>query len=153
MSLEREAVNISLEGSVNVGGEDNEKVNSTPNTDEEIDWDNVWSNLGKSSVPTILKDKKSGSVTLRRSERNKSEVGKIQDKAEAFKKKNNEISGSTSSFAILNSVNPALFEQIASASNINLGNVLEKITANIATIQAKELAKATLMETIKRLAE
>jgi hypothetical protein len=109
--------------------------------------------LGKTSVPTIPKDKKSGLVTLRRSERNKSEVGKIQDKAEAIKKENNEISGSTSSFAILNSVNPALFEQIASASNINLGNAPEKITSNIATIQAKELAKATLMETKKRLAE
>jgi hypothetical protein len=149
MLLDRAAVNIPLEGSVNVGGEDTEKVNSTPSTNEEIDWDNVWSNLGKSSVPTIPKDKKSGSVTLRRSERNKSEVGKIQDKAEAIKKKNNE--GSTSSFTILNYRDPALFEQIDSASNINLGNVPEKITANIATIQAKELAKATLMETKKRL--
>jgi hypothetical protein len=46
-----------------------------------------------------------------------SKIGKIQDKAEAIKKKNNEISGSTSSFAILNSVNPALLEHIASASN------------------------------------
>jgi hypothetical protein len=95
MLMDMAAVNIPMEVPVNAGGEETEKVSSTPSTDEEIDWDNVWSNLGKSSTPTIPKDKKSGPITVRRSERNKSEIGKIQDKAEVIKKKNNEISGST----------------------------------------------------------
>jgi hypothetical protein len=97
--------------------------------------------------------KKSGTTVVRRSERNKSETRKIQDKAEAIKKKNNDISGKTSSFAILNSVDPSLLEKIATSSNINLGNAPEKIFATTSTIQAKELAKATLMVTKKRLAK
>jgi hypothetical protein len=41
MLLDRAAVNIPMEGSVNAGGEETEKVNSTTSTDEEINWDNV----------------------------------------------------------------------------------------------------------------
>jgi hypothetical protein len=37
MLLDRAAVNIPMEGSINAGGEETEKVNSTPSTDEEID--------------------------------------------------------------------------------------------------------------------
>jgi hypothetical protein len=149
--IDKPAINIPVEVPVSVGGEETEKINSSPSTDEEIDWDNVWSNLGKPNIPTIPKEKKSETTTVRRSERNKSDTGKIQDKAEAIKKKSNEISGNTSSFAILNSVDSALLEKCATASNINLGNAPEKINAAISTIQAKELAKATLMATKKRL--
>jgi hypothetical protein len=147
------AINIPIEVPVSVGGEETEKINSTPSTDEEIDWDNVWSNLGKPEIPTIPKGKKSELTSVRRSERNKSDTGKIQDRAEAIKKKNNEIAGNTSSFAILNSIDPTLLEKCAMASNINLGNAPEKITTTITTIQAKELAKAALMATKKRLAD
>jgi hypothetical protein len=48
---------------------------------------------------------------------------KIQEKAEANKKKYNEISGKNFSFSILNSVDPHVLESIAIASNINLGGM------------------------------
>jgi hypothetical protein len=92
-------------------------------------------------------------VAVRRSERNKHDKGKIQDKAEALKKKNNDITGNTPAFAILNSVDPNLLEKIALSSSIKLGDAPEKTNASISTIQAKELAKVTLMATKKRLEE
>jgi hypothetical protein len=92
-------------------------------------------------------------VTVRRSERNKHDTGKIQDKAEALKKKNNDIAGNTSSSAILNSVDPTFLEKLALYSNIKLGDDPGKINASISTIQAKELAKVALMVTKKRLEE
>jgi hypothetical protein len=55
MLLDKAAVNIPVEVTMNAGREEIEKISSTPSTDEEIDWDNVWSNLGKSSIPTIPK--------------------------------------------------------------------------------------------------
>jgi hypothetical protein len=54
-----------------------EKTSSTPSTDEEIDWENVWASLDKPTIPTISKEKQSGTVTVRRSERNKQDMGKI----------------------------------------------------------------------------
>jgi hypothetical protein len=46
-----------------------------------------------------------------------------------------------------------VYKNLGRHSNINLGNAPNKITANISTIQTKELAKAALMETKRRLAE
>jgi hypothetical protein len=152
MLLDKAAVRIPVEVAMTEGREEVEKVSSTPSTNEEIDWDNVWSNLGKSSIPTIPKEEQSGTTAVRRSERNRSDTGKIQDKAEALKKKN-DISGNTSSFRIVNSVDPALLEKIAFSSSINLGNAPKKINASISTIQAKELSKVDLMATKKRLEE
>jgi hypothetical protein len=151
--LDKAAVKIPIEMAMTEGREEGEKVSSTPSTDEEIDWENVWSNLGKAAIPTISKEKQSGVVAVRRSERNKQDTGKIQDKAEALKKKNNDITGNTPVSAILNSVDPNLLEKIALSSNIKLGNAPAKINASISTIQAKELAKITLMATKKRVEE
>jgi hypothetical protein len=133
------------------GREETEKISSTPSTDEEIDWENVWASLDKPTIPTISKEKQSGMVTVRRSERNKHDMGKIQDKAEALKKKKNDTAGNTSSSTILNSVEPSFLAKLALASNIKLGDDPGKINASISTIQAKELAKVALMKTKKRL--
>jgi hypothetical protein len=146
MLLNKAAVKIPVEMAMTEGREEVEKVSSTPSTDEEIDWENVWSNLGKPAIPTILKEKQSGSVGVRRSERNKHDTEKIQDKAEALKNKNNDITGNTPASAVLNSVDSNLLEKIALSSNIKLGDAPEKINASISTIQAKELAKVALME-------
>jgi hypothetical protein len=151
--LDKAAVKIPIEMTMTEGREEGEKVSSTPSTDEEIDWENVWSNLGKADIPTISKERQSGVVAVRRSERNKQDTGKIQDKAEALKKKNNDIAGNTPVSAILNSVDPNLLEKIALSSNIKLGNAPGKVNASISTIQAKELAKITIMATKKRLEE
>jgi hypothetical protein len=45
------------------------------------------------------------------------------------------------------------FSFVALSSNIKLGNAPGKVNASISTIQAKELAKITLMATKKRLEE
>jgi hypothetical protein len=73
MLMDRAAVNIPIEVPINVGGEETEKVSSTPSTHEEIDWDNVWSNLENHlfQQSPIPKDKKSGPITVRICERNK----------------------------------------------------------------------------------
>jgi hypothetical protein len=88
---------------------------------------------------------------LRRSTRNRADGTKIQEKAEAVKKKNNEISGTLSSFTVLNSVEPVSLENVALASNIVLGKRAVEISKTISTIQAKEIAKATLLEAKHRI--
>jgi hypothetical protein len=57
MLLDKAVVKIPVEMSMTEGREEVEKVSSTPSTDEEIDWENVWSNLGKPAIPTIPKEK------------------------------------------------------------------------------------------------
>jgi hypothetical protein len=94
---------------------------------------------------------KSVGTELRRSTRNRADGTKIQEKAEAAKKKNNEIPGTLSSFAVLNSVEPVSLENVASASNIVLGKRAVEISKTISTIQAKEIAKATLLEAKQRI--
>jgi hypothetical protein len=161
MLLDKAAVKIPVEAAMTrgieeamMGGrEEAEKISSTPSTDEEIDWENVWASLDKPTIPTIPKEKQSGMVTVRRSERNKHDTGKIQDKAEALKKKKNDTAGNTSSSSILNSVDPTFLAKLALSSNIKLGDDPGKINASISTIQAKELAKVALMATKKRLEE
>jgi hypothetical protein len=69
------------------------------------------------------------------------------------KKKSNEISGTLSSFAIVNSVTHTMLENLASAGNINLGNSKDDISTTISTIQANELAKAALVAAKQKLDE
>jgi hypothetical protein len=102
---------------------------------------------------TTVKKKKSETTVLHRSERTKSGDGRIQDKAEAAKKKANEFSGKTLSFSVFNSVDPAVLEKLASASNICLGETTDKISSSISTIQAKEIANAALRAAKKRLSK
>jgi hypothetical protein len=79
---------------------------------------------------------------------------KIQDKAEASKKKHNEFTGKTSSyFSILNSVDPNVLESIAVVSNINLGENEARITANISSIRAIKRARTALIDAKKKVAD
>jgi hypothetical protein len=135
-------------------GKDTITTNSTDD-DEEIDWDKIQNALDADETVdlTTVKKKKSESMPLRRSERTKCDNYKIQDKAEMAKKKMNEISVKPLLCSVLNSVQPAVLEKLASASNIKLGDTAEKISASISTIQAKELATAALMAAKKRVAE
>jgi hypothetical protein len=135
-------------------GKDTIATNSTDD-DEEIDWDKIQNALDADETVdlTTVKKKKSESMPLRRSERTKCDNYKIQDKAGMAKKKMNEISGKPLSCSVLNSVQPAELEKLASASNIKLGDTTEKISASISTIQAKEIATSALMAAKKRVAE
>jgi hypothetical protein len=92
--------------------------------DEEIDWDKLNKSFGTNEGIALTTEalKKKEAAELRRSARNKSGECKIQGKAVAAKKKNNEISSKLSSFAIFNSVSHTMLENLASGSNINLGN-------------------------------
>jgi hypothetical protein len=135
-------------------GKDNIATMSTDD-DEEIDWDKIQNALDADETVdlTTVKKKKSETIPLRRSERTKGDNYKIQDKAEMAKKKMNEISGKPLSCSVLNFVQPAELEKLASASNIKLGDTAEKVSASISTIQAKEIATAALMAAKKRVAE
>jgi hypothetical protein len=123
--------------------------------EEEIDWDGVQVALdaNKEIDPKTFTRKKCGEANLRRSARIPNDNSKALDKAEAVKKKQNEILGTLSSFAVLNSVSPSALENLAAASNIILGASSEEIAVVIDTMQAKELAKATLLAAKVRVTE
>jgi hypothetical protein len=65
MLLDKAAVKIPVEAAMTGGREEAmtggreeaEKISSTPSTDEEIDWENVWASLDKPTIPTIPKEK------------------------------------------------------------------------------------------------
>jgi hypothetical protein len=78
---------------------------------------------------------------------------KIQEKAEASKKKYNEISGKPSSFSILNSVDPQVLRSIAIASNISLGEDDAEVANSTSLIQANENARVALLTAKKRIME
>jgi hypothetical protein len=77
----------------------------------------------------------------------------LQDlgKGRGGEEENNEISGALSSFAVLNSIDPFLLENIATASNIVLGKHADEISKTISTIQANEIAKATMLEAKQKI--
>jgi hypothetical protein len=130
---------------------------SSENTleEEEIDWDGVQVALdaNKEIDPMTFTRKKCGEANLHRSARIPNDNSKVLDKAEAVKKKHNEIPGTLSSFVVLNSVSPSALENLAVASNIILGASPEEIAVVIDTMQAKELAKATLLAAKVRVME
>jgi hypothetical protein len=102
--------------------------------------------------PNTVTKKKSGDTKLRRSVRHLNDNNKIQDKAEAAKKKLNKIPGNLSTYAVFTSVKPSNLENLVVASNIKLGNFFEVAAAVIDTMQAKEIAKATLLAAKIRVA-
>jgi hypothetical protein len=123
--LEEQAIKIPLatEGVMESGAQHTSSSKSGDDSDE-IDWDNVgntlWSNSEKELTP--VRERNRSNTALRRSNRIGGNTEKIQDKAEASKKKHNEFTGkNSSSFSILNSVDPRVLESIATISNINLG--------------------------------
>jgi hypothetical protein len=123
--LEEQAIKIPLatEGVMESCAQHTSSSKSGDDSDE-IDWDNVgntlWSNSEKELTP--VRERNRSNTALRRSNRIGGNTEKIQDKAEASKKKHNEFTGkNSSSFSILNSVDPRVLESIATISNINLG--------------------------------
>jgi hypothetical protein len=132
-----------LQGKLRVGSDNT----SEGTEDEEIDWDEIQVSLdtNKEIDPNIVTKKKSGGTKPRRSVRHANDSTKIQDKAEAAKKKLNEISGNISTFGVFTYVNPSNLENLVVPSNIKLGNSSEAAAAVIDTMQAKEMAKATLL--------
>jgi hypothetical protein len=85
---------------------------------------------------------------VRRSTRSKSNSGKVQEMAEAIKKKKNDISGNTS----INSAPSSQLISVAAACNISLVNSPSKIASVISSFQANELARAALQVAKKRVA-
>jgi hypothetical protein len=130
---------------------------SSENTseEEEIDWDGVQVALdaNKETDPKTFTRQKCGEANLRGSARIPNDNSKVLDKAKAVKKKHNEIPGTLSSFAVLNSVSPSALENLAATSSIRLGASSEGIAVVIDTMQAKELAKATLLAAKVRVSE
>jgi hypothetical protein len=83
-------------------------------------------------------------MEVRRSARLTGGALKIQEKAEASKKKQTEIPGKPSSFSILNSVDPHL-RSITLVSNINLGDDDSEVANSISLIHANENARVALL--------
>jgi hypothetical protein len=128
---------------------------------DEIDWDKVGSNLWSDEEGdfTLVEGKTAQKGALRRSCRNLGNNMKIQEKAEALKKKFNEISGIPSPFTVFNTIDQHILEFVALTSNIRLGDNEVPVAANISTIQANprkeftaNIATAALHEALKRIA-
>jgi hypothetical protein len=136
-------------------GKDNIINTDSTEDDEEIDWDKVQDALDTNEVVdlTKVKKKKSELTAVRRSERQKNDSCRIQDKAEAAKRKTNEFTGKTTPLTVLNSIDAGNLEKLASVSNIKLGATAKQVSVSLSTIQAKELAKATLNAAKKRVEE
>jgi hypothetical protein len=162
--VEQRATKLINDAAINIHSEKGaagEKVGSGSNNTsegtegEEIDWDKIQVALdsNKEIDPEEVTKKKSGGEKLRRSIRHANDNCKIQDKAEAAKKKQNELPGNLSSFVVFNSVSTSTLENLATVSNIKLGSSSDEIATVLDSIQAKELAKATLLATKIRVAE
>jgi hypothetical protein len=162
--VEQRANKLINDASINIHNEKGaagEKVGSGSNNTSEgtegelIDWDKIQVSLDSNQeiYPEAVTKKKSGGEKLRRSIRHANDNCKVQDKAEAAKKKQNELPGNLSSFAVLNSVSSSILENLATVSNIKLGSSSDEIATVLDIIQAKELAKATLLATKIRVAE
>ncbi|CAN6372066.1 unnamed protein product [Urochloa humidicola] len=95
---------------------------------------------------TPVRIKKAPVVEQRKSARiARNSKGSTQGNAEAIKKKKNEISCNISSFAVFNTFNSDDLKHFAAISNIDLGDTAEKVEATINSLQAHELAQATLL--------
>jgi hypothetical protein len=112
---------------------------------------NLWSDEEKEATPKKIEEK--AEMEVRRSARITGGALKIQERAEASKKKLNEISGKSSSFSILNSVDPQVLRSIASVSNINLGDDDLGVANSISLIQASENARVALFTAKKKIVE
>jgi hypothetical protein len=136
-------------------GKDNIINTDSTEDDEEIDWDKVQVALDTNEVVdlTKVKKKKSDLTAVRRSERQKNDSCRIQDMAEAAKRKTNEFTGKTTPLTVFNYIDAGNLEKLASVSNIKLGATAKQVSVSLSTIQAKKLAKATLNAAKKRVEE
>ncbi|RLN13610.1 hypothetical protein C2845_PM09G03720 [Panicum miliaceum] len=110
---------------------------------------NIYGTNDKDFVVVKAKGKKSPTITQQKSLRNSNAKGTVQGNAEAIKQKLNDLSGN--SFVVLNSINAAQLKDIASVSNINLGDSEERVEENISLLQAQAAARATLANAKKKL--
>jgi hypothetical protein len=122
--MDNQAIKIPVAEDTSDNSNQNSASNKSGEDTDEIDWDkvgsNLWSDEEKEATPKKIEEK--AEMEVRRSARITDGALKIQERAEASKKKQNEISGKSSSFSILNSVDPQVLRSIASVSNINLGD-------------------------------
>jgi hypothetical protein len=158
--LETAAINISTEDSGMEGekskgleGKESKSSSATTDDDDEIDWDHIQESLDNNlEVDVHLVKKNKETIELRRSARHKGDMGSMLEKAEAAKKKSNELAGNLSYFAILNTVDNSHLEKLAKDSNIKLGDTSEKIASTISTLQANEIAKASILSARRKMA-
>jgi hypothetical protein len=151
--LETAAINISTEDSGMEGekskgleGKETKSSSATTDDDDEIDWNHIQKSLDNNlEVDVQLVKKNKEAMELRQSARHKGDKGRMLEKAEAAKKKSNELTGNLSYFAILNTVDNSHLENLANDSNIKLGDTAEKIASTISTLQANEIAKASIL--------
>jgi hypothetical protein len=159
--LETAAINISTEDSGMEGekskgleGKESKSSSATTDDDDEIDWDHIQESLDNNlEVDVHLVKKNKETIELRRSARHKGDMGSMLEKAEAAKKKSNELAGNLSYFAILNTVDNSHLEKLAKDSNIKLGDTSEKIASTISSLQANEIAKASILSARRKMAE
>jgi hypothetical protein len=159
--LETAAIKINteesgMEGEKSKGleGKESKSSSATTDDDDEIDWDRIQESLDNNLEVDVHRVKKNKeTVELRRSARHKGDMGSMLEKAEAAKKKNNELAGNLSYFAILNTVDTSHLEKLAKISNIELGDTSENIAATISSLQASEIAKASILSARRKLAE
>lgn len=114
---------------------------------------NVYGTNKKSEFITVVaKGKKSPVVAQRKSSR-KSNTDKIKNNVEAAKKKQNEIPGNISSFAVFNTISSSHLERVASTSNIDLEDSEQTVEENITVMQAQETARALVLAAKEKIEE
>jgi hypothetical protein len=128
----------------------NDSSNKSGEDSDEMDWGSALDAISSYKDKEFEQDieKLSSIEGVRRSTRSKSNSGKVQEMAEAIKKKKNDISGNTS----INSTPSSQLISVAATCNISLGNSPSKIASVISSFQANELARAALQAAKKRVA-
>jgi hypothetical protein len=153
--LDNQAIKIPLAEDTSDNDNQNSASNKSGEDTDEIYWDkvgsNLWSDEEKEATPKKVEGK--AEMEVRRSARITGGTLKIQERAEASKRKQNEISGKSSSFSILSSVDPQVLRSIALVSNINLGDDDLGVANSISLIQANENARVALFTTKKKIVE
>jgi hypothetical protein len=153
--LDNQAIKIPVAEDTSDNGNQNSASNKSGEDTDEIDWDkvgsNLWSDEEKEATPKMIEGK--AEMEVRRSARFTGGALKIQERAEASKKRQNEISGKSSSFSILSSVDPQVLRSITLVSNINLGDDDLGVANSISLIQANENARVALFAAKKKIVE
>jgi hypothetical protein len=140
---------VSVEGTQDSKISNNDSSNKSGEDSDEMDWESALDAFGSYKDKEFEQaiEKLTSIEGVRRSTRTKSNSGKVQDMAEAIKKKKNDISGNTP----VNSAHSSQLVSVAAACNISLGNSPSNIASVISSFQANELARAALQAAKKRV--
>jgi hypothetical protein len=113
-----------------------------------MDWGSALDAFGNYKDKEFEKaiEKLASKEGVRRSARNKGNNERVQNLAEAIKKKNNELPGTIPSPALSSN-----FTSVATACNIMLGSSPDKIAATISSFHANDIAKAALCAAKRRV--